>query len=259
MVELGGTTRPQGRPVEWEGGPKQRHRSSGQPGSPWSAKPPAMSSLGSPSDIHEPSHPITQRSHICRTCFLRLRNHFKIGVPESQTGQEPATIRGCPREPLQTISASESPSRTRQGLCTALIAPHKIRLSNACVCKKLTLTSRPSQTQLRNPGPGWSTSFTWKMGKLRLMDLLRVIQECPSHQNHMLPPLQNTHKMAMTTALTDYSQLLNILQVYPGHKNKETSASQPCRLGLRPLSGWKPLSTALIVISLAFSIFREAF
>lgn len=30
--------------------------------------------------------------------------------------------------------------------------------------------------------------------------------------------------MAATTALVDYAQQLNILEVHPGHKNKETSA-----------------------------------
>lgn len=61
----------------------------------------------------------------------------------------------------------------------------------------------------------------------------------------------------MTTALIDYPQQLDTLQVCPGHKNAETSALRPCRLGLRPL--WrKPFKHCLSSDLPAFSIFGEA-
>lgn len=55
-----------------------------------------------------PLIPVTQRSRICRTCFLRLRNHFKIRVPGSQTGQELAALTGCPESHCRQ-SGSERP------------------------------------------------------------------------------------------------------------------------------------------------------
>lgn len=104
---------------------QSRLMSTGQLGSPRSAKPLAMSSLGALSMSPIPLIPGTQQSHICRTCFLRLRNHFKIRVSESQTGQELAALRGCPGESLQTIWESEAPSGTRQELWIAFMLPIK--------------------------------------------------------------------------------------------------------------------------------------
>ena len=103
-----------GWPAEQEGGPEAETQEC------WAAR--ASLASKAPSNIlwggiflyiPDPLIPVTQSSQFCRTCFLRLRNNFIIRIPESQTGQEPAALRGFPGTLLWTIWESEVPSRNR--------------------------------------------------------------------------------------------------------------------------------------------------
>lgn len=70
---------------------------------------PAISFVGSSVSMFLiPLIPVTHCSHLCRTCFLRLRNNFLIRILEPQSSQESAALRGCPGKLLWTVWESRT-------------------------------------------------------------------------------------------------------------------------------------------------------